>query len=106
MGISWSRDESDWDGGHQRRERLTGAFDSSYTAGGEPLTPDDAGLDHIESVSVLSPATESGYVVRYDHNADAVLLFEENATTGPLAEVADATDVSTESVDIEVRGRS
>lgn len=106
MGISWTRDESDWDGGHQRRERLTGAFDNSYTNGGESLTPSDAGLDHIESVAVLSPATESGYVVRYDHDTDVVQLFEENASAGPLAEVADTTDVSTETVDIEVRGRS
>ncbi|MDT3434693.1 hypothetical protein [Haloarcula sp. 1CSR25-25] len=106
MGISWTKDDDDWDGAHSRRVRLTGAFDTSYTSGGEPLTPSDADLGSIESVTVLSPSTESGYVVRYDHDTDEVLLFQEDASAGPLAEVAGSTDVSTETVAIEVRGRS
>lgn len=106
MGVSWAVDDDGWSGGTQREVRLTGSFDASYNNGGESLTPDDAGLDAIEDVVVLSPATESGYVVRYDHDSDSVILFEEDGSAGSLAEVTDGSDVSTETVDLQVRGRS
>jgi hypothetical protein len=106
MGISWTIDKSGWDGDIHRQARLTGSFDTSYTAGGESLTPADAGLGTITEVTVLTSTTESGYSVRYDHDSDDVMLFREADTGSSMAEVSDGTDVSSETVDLKVRGRS
>ncbi|MFD1515659.1 hypothetical protein [Halomarina rubra] len=106
MGISYTTDDAGYDGGIRREVHMTGTFDSSYTSGGEGLTAADAGLDHLDAVIVADGATESGYVPSYDATNGTVKLFEENATAGPLAEVAGSTDVSTETVTLVVRGRS
>lgn len=89
---------------NQRIAVVTATFSASYSSGGEALTGDDVGMDDIESVVVASGATTNGYVPRY--NGSALQLYEENASAGPLAEVAGGTDVSTETVTLYVRGRS
>ena len=105
MGISYTQPRHGWSG-NQRHVTLEAQFDASYTAGGEALNPDDAGLGTIESVAIESGASESGYVARWDDAAGTLMMFEENATAGPLAEVAGATDLSTESLRVSVWGRS
>lgn len=107
MGISYTQADHRWTGGNQREVTLDGAFDTSYTAGGEALNPGDAGLTTIENVDIESVSTESGYVARWDDANGTILLFEEtDSTSAPLGEVAGGTDVSTESVRVSVRGRS
>ena len=105
MGISYTQQSHGWSG-NQRQVTLEAQFDASYTAGGEPLAAADAGLGSIEGVNVESGASESGYVARWDDAAGTLMMFEEDATAGPLAEVAGATDLSTESLRVTVWGRS
>lgn len=105
MGISYTTNDSGWDGNNVTAV-VTGAFDASYTAGGESLAAADVGMGSIERVVVASGATESGYVARHDAAAGTIQLFEENASAGPLAEVAGGTDVSSETVRLHVYGRS
>ena len=105
MGISYTK-VREAPVANQRRVVLDAAFDTSYTAGGEALAADDARLGSVELVTVGSGASESGYVPRYDAESESLLMFEENGNAGPLAEVADATDLSTETVRLVVWGRS
>lgn len=92
--------------GNQRRVIVDATLSNSYTAGGEAISADDLDLDDIEDVVVMEGATTGGYVPRYDTATDQILLFEAGADGTPLDEVAAATDVSTETVRLEVRGRS
>lgn len=102
---TFTTDDSGWVA-NQRVAVVTATFSSSYTSGGEALTAGDVGMDSIESVVVASGATASGYVPRYDGSAGTLQLFEESGAAGPLSEVAGATDVSSESVTLYIRGRS
>ena len=103
---SFTVDDDGWDGDTHRRVLATATMSNSYTAGGEALTPGDVGLESIDSVTVLHGVTAGGYVPRYDPAADAILLYEASGSAGALAEVAGATDVSSETVKLEIRGRS
>lgn len=105
MGITYTRDDHRWNG-TQREVVVDAAFDSSYNAGGETLNPGDVGLGSIENVSIESNTTDSGYVVEWDDANDALVVREESDAGGGLTEVADATDLSGESVRLSVRGRS
>lgn len=105
MGISYTQDDHSWLG-NAREVTLVGSFDASYTAGGEPLTPGDAGLREIESVDIVSNATEGGYLPRWDDAAGTIMMFHETDTTlGGAEEVAAGTDLSAETVRLRVRGR-
>ena len=90
----------------RRVEQVEATFDASYTAGGESITPADVDLGSIESASIDSGASPGGYVPRFDPETNSVLMFEENATAGPLAEVAGGSDLSGETVRLTIRGRS
>lgn len=106
MGVTYTVDDSTWDGGTHRRVVLTAQFDASYTSGGETLAPDDAGLQSIDSVVIQEPVTENGYVASYRAGDGTIKMFTSGGGGSPLSEVADATDLSTESATVVVRGRS
>lgn len=106
MGITYTEDDHRWTGGIQREVVVEASFDSSYNVGGEALTPGDVGLGSIGNVTVESQTTDSGFVVEWDDTNDALVVREESDTGGGLTEVADATDLSGESVRLSVRGRS
>lgn len=69
-------------------------FDSSYAAGGESLTATDVGFASIVAVFAGSA---SGYVFSYDTANQKLLAYRgdwDNAADAPLAEVANAVDLS------------
>lgn len=104
---TFSVDDDGWDGDTHRRVLATATMSSSYSAGGEALAASDVDLETIDSVTVLHGATTGGYVPRYDPAAGTLQLFVASGTAGnPLQEVAGSTDVSTESIELEIRGRS
>lgn len=105
MGISYTIDQERHIG-NQRVITLTATFDADYTSGGEALSPGDAGLDTIESVLFEEPVTEGGYVVSYRAGDGTIKAFNTGGAGSQLSEVADATDLSTESTTLEVWGRS
>lgn len=82
-------------------------FDSSYPTGGESLTPAQCGMDS-EILAVLPELGDTGYAVRYDRANEKLMAYmgdNNNASDGPLIEVADTTDLSTLDVRIVVIGR-
>ena len=105
MGITYTREGHRWIA-NQRVVTAEAAFDADYTAGGEPLNPNDVGLGRIENVDIQSNTTGSGYVVEWDDDAGTLVVREESDTGGGLTEVADATDLSGEEVTIRIWGRS
>lgn len=74
---------------------------AAYVAGGDPLTPDDAGLGNIDAVIVTGSGASSGTAMRmltYDRTTQKMLWFVPN--TG-----AEATgDLSTYTAVIVVHG--
>ena len=103
--VSTTNDGSD--GGVHRRVRATVTFSASYSAGGEAIAPGDFGLGSIHTVDVLSNMTNSGYSVRWDDAAGTLQVFDEGDTaTAGMEEVAAATDLSGESITVDVVGRS
>ncbi len=106
MGISYTEQDHRWTGGGQREKVVEAAFDSTYTAGGESLAPSDVGLGSIENVTIESGTTDSGYVVEWDPATGVLVVREESDAGGGLTEVADATDLSGESIRLSIRGRS
>lgn len=105
MGVSYTVDEERWVA-NQRLIILTAQFDTSYTAGGEALNPADAGLDDVENVLFEEPVTEGGYVAAYRDGNGTIKMYETGGAGATLTEVADATDLSTESATLQVWGRS
>ncbi|WP_457556326.1 hypothetical protein [Candidatus Pyrohabitans sp.] len=70
------------------------AFDTSYPAGGEPLTASDLGLTKIDHISI---EPKSGYIFEYDYANSKVKAYYADyaaASAGPLIEVPDLTDLS------------
>ena len=104
MGVSYSVEERRLQGRIGRETVLTASFDASYNAGGEALNASDAALDTLEEVAVRETVTEGGYVVGYDESAGTLKVYEGGGAGAPLSEVADATDLSTETVRLLVRG--
>ena len=86
--------------GNQRRAIVDVTMSNSYTTGGEAVAAADLDLDDIEDAVVMEGATTGGYVPRYDTATDKLLLFDAGT------EVAAATDVSTETIRLDIRGRS
>lgn len=81
--------------GTKRVVRGTVTFDSSYPTGGEAFTPASLGLTGLEQMFV-QPGT---YVVNWNRSAASPLLLaymgdNNNASDGPLIEVANTTDLS------------
>lgn len=106
MGITYNELDDRPTGGVQREITAEAQFDNSYNNGGEALTASDVGLGTINNVTIESGTTDSGYVVQWDYDNDALVVREESDTGGGLTEVADATDLSGEAIRIAVRGRS
>lgn len=87
--------------GNRRKVRGTITFDSSYPTGGEALTLKTIGLDVLEDLTVSNEyASATGtYQVKWNKSATAPLLLafmgdNNNASDGPLIEVASTTDLS------------
>lgn len=106
MGVSYDVLDREMAAHVGRRILVEATFDASYTSGGESLGSSDVRLDSLDTVSVLSGVTASGYVVRHDAAAGTLQVFVEADVGGPLAEAADGTDLSGETVRLEVTGRS
>jgi hypothetical protein len=67
------------------------AFSGSYTTGGDTLTlPAVPGYDTSEVVDVLIHGI-SGYIYQYDKTNATVLVFEQDGTTGGLAQIGATT---------------
>lgn len=106
MGISYTIHDRGFAPNVGRSHLVDASFDTSYTAGGEPLAPSDARLDRLDAVEVLSDVSPGGYVVGYDLTAETLKVFEGPDLRGPLVEVAGGTDLSAEEVRLRVTGRS
>lgn len=106
MGITYDVLDRDMAAHVGRRVLVEATFDATYTAGGEALGPDDVRLDGLDSVQVLSGITGGGYVVRHDPSAGTLQVFVEADLGGPLTEAAGGTDLTGESVRLEIEGRS
>jgi hypothetical protein len=65
-------------------------FSSSYTTGGEAFDP--KGLADHPTPAVL-PLAKGGHVFEFDPAAKKIKAYRQNATTGPLVEVAAAVNV-------------
>lgn len=105
MGATFATDDRRFINSIGRVVDLTVTFDTSYTAGGEPITAADAGLQTLASVTVHETVTEGGYVVGYDASAGTLKVYGSGGTAdAPLSELAGGTDLSTESVKVSVRG--
>lgn len=92
--------------GNQRVLSVDVDFDSSYTAGGESVSASDVGLGTINTVSISSGLSAGGYAPRWDHEAGTLMMYQDGGADSPSSEVADAADLSGETVRITVRGRS
>src|SRR5579859_2337220 len=65
-------------------------FGSSYTTGGDAVTPAMFGLAQIHSISDLDTTTTTGslgFVTMYDKVAGKLLLLQSAGTAAPLADV-------------------
>ncbi|GAA1280060.1 hypothetical protein GCM10009646_78800 [Streptomyces aureus] len=98
MGITYTRDDEK-PVANQRVVTAEATFDGDYTAGGEPLEPADVGLGQIESVTVQTNVTTSGFVP--SHDGGTLALYDNE--TGAEAAAAEADG---DTVTLEVRGRS
>jgi hypothetical protein len=81
--------------GDEREVRGTVAFDASYPTGGEAFSKSAIGLPATIADIRFDPS--AGYVPVYDYANDKVLVYwgdNNNASDGPLVEVASTTDLS------------
>lgn len=110
MGLTYSVDQPEVYGRH-RRVRGTLTFDSSYPTGGEAFAPTSVGLVQLTEL-VVRPgigASTVGYVPTWDRSVSApkVLVMmgdNNNASDGPLIQVADTTDLSALVIPFEAVG--
>lgn len=105
MGVTYTVQEHKWLG-NQRIAVVEAQFDASYTAGGEPLAANDVDFDDVQSVLFEEPVSEGGYVAAYRDADGTIKMYETGGAGATLSEVAGATDLSTESVTLQVWGRS
>lgn len=75
--------------GDRKHVDATVAFDASYPTNGEPYTPSDFGLLHLDYVAVRSQEHEAGFLVAVDNGAQTLVLIDE-----ALAEEGNTTDAS------------
>lgn len=87
--------------GRERVVRATITFDSSYPTGGEAFTAAQLGLTSLKNVyaSAGLGSTTTGYVPAWNRSVSSPLLLvlmgdNNDASDGPLIEVANATDLS------------
>lgn len=90
-----ARSEDVW--GRHKVRNVTVTFDDSYPTGGEAFAPADVGL--AEFTQILISEDASGYVVQYDYTAEKLVAYgvqqdADGATSDPLDEVDDETDLS------------
>jgi len=80
--------------GDRKVIHATIAFDSSYPTGGEAITLADLGLKEVD-FCMASP--KAGYVPEWDDANSKMLMYwgdNNNASDGPLIEVADTTNLA------------
>lgn len=66
---------------------------TSYTAGGEPFAPSDAGMHRFQFVT--AEPDENGYVANYDYDGELIRVFTADydaAADGPLIDAGGGTD--------------
>lgn len=87
--------------GRERVVRATVTFDSSYPTGGEAFTAAQLGLTSLKNVyaSAGLGSSTTGYVPVWNRSVSSPLLLvlmgdNDNASDGPLIEVANTTDLS------------
>jgi hypothetical protein len=74
--------------------RGTITMSSSYATGGDSITAAELGLGTIKFIEIAA-ATGAGYVLSYNPTNGTIQAFETGAAlSGPLAEVASATNLS------------
>lgn len=79
--------------------RITGP--TSYATNGEAVTPKTFGLTRLDVLIIGGPATDGSQAIRHvvwDRANSKLIWFTES--TGTLAQVANATNLSTFSVDV------
>ena len=76
-------------GRSQVRDDVEILMDSSYPTGGEPIT--GPGTRGYLSMTL---AASGGYVPEWDRAAQKLKVYRQSAATAPLAEVANAVDLS------------
>lgn len=96
MALSYSLDGPVQYEGTKRVVRGTITFDSSYPTGGEAVTVASLGLVKLEDLTLSG---DDGYVLRWNRSASSPLILaymgdNNNASDGPLIEVANTTDLS------------
>jgi hypothetical protein len=81
----------------------TVTFDSSYPTGGEAISLADLGLGRLDWLETIST---DGYLPAWDGSTSApkIKMFRQNETTGALAEVASAVNLSTAVVRFRATG--
>lgn len=72
-------------------------FDSSYPTNGETLTSADLGFSDVANNLTVLCFPKAGYVAEYDGANAKIKVYwgdNNNASDGPLVEVANTTDIS------------
>lgn len=97
--------------GRERSVKATVTFDSSYVTAGEPFTAAQFGLTSIKNVFAAPGlgSTTTGYVPVWNRSVSSPTLLalmgdNNNASDGPLIEVANTTDLSGFVCQVEVIG--
>jgi hypothetical protein len=90
--------------GNERVKNFTYTGPSSYSTGGESITPDTLGFVTITSVSVDGPSG-AGVLFRYDYTNQKVQAFWAGAFSTALSEVTNSTNLSTSTVRLKVWGQ-
>lgn len=107
MALTLSKVDA-WVSGNKKVRVYDITFDSSYPAGGEPLTASDVGLKKIiyASHGTARNATTGALPVTYDYTNSKLIAWygdNNNAADGPLIENATA-DISAYSVRLQFEG--
>lgn len=105
MALTYSADRQEVVGS-QRVIRGTITFDASYPTGGESFTPASVGLTQLNRLNVFPSGP---YVPAWNRSTSAPLVLvymgdNNNASDGPLIQVADTTDLSAVVVPFEAVG--
>lgn len=69
---------------------------TSYSNGGESVSPDDFQLGQIVGFDILDPVSDTGHAWHFDYsnnNIDAYTFDYDAASDGPAIEASDTTDV-------------
>lgn len=104
MAITTSRVHH-WSDGARFERIIDVTFDSSYPTGGYPLTVANTFLRNA-IYDVRDGVSSGGHVVRYNPTTGKLQLYVGGAAAStPLAELANATNVSTVTARLRVTGK-